>query len=676
MPYSATGTTPSPRAAHAAVSHQPYQLLVYGGATAAGGGLASDDLYLLDLKDNVGIWNTIVVSGKTPGRRYGHSLSYMKPDLVLFGGNVDSEMNDCWVLNSSRAPITWAEVRFQGAVPSPRVYHSAALCDSGVTKGMLLVFGGRCSKEAVGDTWGLTRHTDGRYEWLRAPEKGHVRPVGRYQHSCLFYGPVMVLVGGKSDRHDEAAPTQAYDVRTNKWTSFDPIACFRHCAFIHQTDLYLHGGFSAAEQQESVARTPPAPTDCLSKVSLSALLRGSAQELPSGRAEHGSPSGGRPPGKPPSSRENRLRILDPGQERPKKPLGGRGDLPAYFLNHLLQPHKYRDTQELHFSFRREHMLALCGSFQDVLREQPVLLKVQAPVKIFGDIHGQYSDLMSFLEFYGTPHEAGRSKDIENFDYLFLGDFVDRGTHSLETVLLLMALKLTYPRQVHLVRGNHEDANINAEMGFMEECAEKCQEDPELEASVYQTINRAFEWLPLAAVVEDSILCVHGGIGAHVRTLEDIASIQRPVQVQQEVDTQQQKVVLDLLWSDPTDNDGELGIQNNWVRDPNRTGNIFKFGPDVVQGFLQRNGLGMIIRAHECVMDGFERFANGQLITVFSATDYCRTHNNAGAILIVKTNLEIVPKLIKPNHNDKANWRHDEDLLKRRPPTPPRNARRL
>lgn len=93
-----------------------------------------------------------------------------------------------------------------------------------------------------------------------------------------------------------------------------------------------------------------------------------------------------------------------------------------------------------------------------------------------------------------------------------------------------------------------------------------------------------------------------------------------------------------------------------MRDPNHTGNIVKYGPDVVENFLKKNNLGMIIRAHECVHDGFERFANGQLITVFSATDYCRTYKNSGAILIVKTNLEIIPKLIKPNSNDQQNWR--------------------
>ena len=139
----------------------------------------------------------------------------------------------------------------------------------------------------------------------------------------------------------------------------------------------------------------------------------------------------------------------------------------------------------------------------------------------------------------------------------------------------------------------------------------------------------------------------------------------------EVIDEQSQLVLDILWSDPTDTDHDLGIQPNQLRDPQNAGNIVKFGPDRVESFLEKNNLKMIVRAHECVMDGFERFAGGKLITVFSATDYCRKHKNAGAILIVKTNLEIVPKLIYPSNTNANNWIEDEEQLKKRPPTPPR-----
>lgn len=139
----------------------------------------------------------------------------------------------------------------------------------------------------------------------------------------------------------------------------------------------------------------------------------------------------------------------------------------------------------------------------------MVLRVDAPVKVFGDIHGQYQDLMRFFDLWGSPDENG---DIESYDYLFLGDYVDRGSHSLETVCLLMSLKIKYPEKIHLLRGNHEDRSINCCHGFEYECKDKLGENPEDPDSVFNKINQLFEWLPLAAVIEDNFLCVHGGIG--------------------------------------------------------------------------------------------------------------------------------------------------------------------
>jgi hypothetical protein len=131
-------------------------------------------------------------------------------------------------------------------------------------------------------------------------------------------------------------------------------------------------------------------------------------------------------------------------------------------------------------------------------------------------------------------------------------------------------------------------------------------------------------------------------------------------------------VVDVLWSDPTDSDVEMGIQPNSTRDPTGVGNIVKFGPDRVDEFLNTNNLSLILRAHECVMDGFERFAGGNLITVFSATDYCGRHKNAGAILFLTKNFQIKPHLIYPTECPNKNWDNGEEALKLRPPTPPRN----
>jgi len=154
---------------------------------------------------------------------------------------------------------------------------------------------------------------------------------------------------------------------------------------------------------------------------------------------------------------------------------------------------------------------------------------------------------------------------------------------------------------------------------------------------WQRINALFNWMPLAANIEGKILCMHGGIGRSIDRVDQIASIRRPITMEQGG-----QVLMDLLWSDPTTNDTIEGVQPS----PRGPG-LVTFGPDRVKTFCHENSLQIIVRAHECVMDGFERFAGGQLITLFSATNYCGTANNAGAILVVGRDLVMVPKLIHP-----------------------------
>merc|ERR1711957_639930 len=237
-----------------------------------------------------------------------------------------------------------------------------------------------------------------------------------------------------------------------------------------------------------------------------------------------------------------------------------------------------------------------------------------------------------------------------------------------------ALKVKYPKQIHLIRGNHEDPTINGIYGFRDECRRRLKEETEEPDSCWNKFNRAFEWLPLGAVVEDRILCLHGGIGGSLNTINEIDAMQRPLHVAQIPQTPHEQKITDLLWSDPSDSDAvtgaDRGVTLNETRDPDGTGRIVKFGPDRVEEFLEMNKpLSMILRAHECVMDGFERFANGRLITIFSATDYCGHHKNAGALLFIRRDLTIVPKLIYPVERTLNTW--DPVVMQQRPPTPPR-----
>ena len=311
---------------------------------------------------------------------------------------------------------------------------------------------------------------------------------------------------------------------------------------------------------------------------------------------------------------------------------------------------------------------LCTLAEEKFQAEPTVLRLRAPTKIFGDLHGQFGDLMRLFKQFGSPSLAG---DIAYIDYLFLGDYVDRGAYSLETISLLLALKIEHPNSIHLLRGNHEEADINALFGFRVECVERLGEAAGVEA--WTRFNTLFQWLPLAAVIEDKVACMHGGIGRSITHISQLEELERPLTI----DTGG-IILMDVLWSDPTENDRVEGLRPN-ARGPG----LVTFGPDRVHKFCEANDLQMIVRAHECVMDGFERFAAGKLITVFSATNYCGTANNAGAILVLGRDLTLYPKLIHPLPPSALYGRIQEDgdedmdgtwnmsLNRERPPTPPR-----
>lgn len=333
---------------------------------------------------------------------------------------------------------------------------------------------------------------------------------------------------------------------------------------------------------------------------------------------------------------------------------------------LLKPRNWKPPANRSFFLTSYEVGELCYAAEQIFMQEPTVLQLKAPIKLFGDLHGQFGDLMRLFDEYGFPSTAG---DITYIDYLFLGDYVDRGQHSLETITLLLALKIEYPENVHLIRGNHEAADINALFGFRLECIERMGESEGIWA--WTRFNQLFNYLPLAALIEKKIICMHGGIGRSINSVEQIEKLERPITMDAG-----SIVLMDLLWSDPTENDSVEGLRPN-ARGPG----LVTFGPDRVTEFCKRNRLQLIIRAHECVMDGFERFAQGQLITLFSATNYCGTANNAGAILVVGRGLVVVPKLIHPlpppiqspeNSPDRmAEGTWMEELNIQRPPTPTR-----
>lgn len=325
----------------------------------------------------------------------------------------------------------------------------------------------------------------------------------------------------------------------------------------------------------------------------------------------------------------------------------------------------------------EEFKLICNAARVVCLKEETLVNVEPPCKVFGDIHGQVSDLIQFFRQYGAPsHRVG---DINICKYIFIGDFVDRGAYSLEVLLILLCLKLRYHPHIILLRGNHEERMMNQQFGFVDEIQTRL--GSKAGKTLYEDeIYPFFQVLPLAATIDKRILCIHGGPGLHVRKLEDIRKIKRPLKhetFRMVPGDDQQNMIVDLMWSDPTNikglsKDKDLTF-NSSLEQLGRcpwSGMGFnydravgtRFGPDVIERFCKENDLDLIIRAHECVDRGWQIYAEGRAITLFSAPKYGGGEDavNSGAILEVSRALNIQCKAISAG-DTKGVWSNTQKL---------------
>ncbi|KAH8288150.1 hypothetical protein KR054_003954 [Drosophila jambulina] len=262
---------------------------------------------------------------------------------------------------------------------------------------------------------------------------------------------------------------------------------------------------------------------------------------------------------------------------------------------------------------------LCNRSREVFMSQPMLLELSAPVKICGDIHGQFTDLLRLFDYGGYPPAS---------NYLFLGDYVDRGKQSIETICLLLAYKIKYPENFFLLRGNHESAGINRIYGFYDECKRRYT------IKLWRTFVDCYSCMPVSAIVDEKIFCCHGGLSPDLLNMNQIGQLPRPC------DVPDKGLLCDLLWSDPdpkimgwSDNDRGVSVT---------------FGADIVGKFVHRHKFDLICRAHQVVEDGYEFFAKRQLITIFSAPNYCGEFDNAGAMMSVDETLMCSFYVLKPS----------------------------
>ncbi|KAK7052739.1 Metallo-dependent phosphatase-like protein [Favolaschia claudopus] len=261
---------------------------------------------------------------------------------------------------------------------------------------------------------------------------------------------------------------------------------------------------------------------------------------------------------------------------------------------------------------------LCKTAREIMLSQPILLELEAPIKICGDTHGQYYDLLRLFEYGGFPPES---------NYLFLGDYVDRGKQSIETISLLLAYKIKYPENFFLLRGNHETASINRIYGFYDECKRRYN------IKIWRSFIDCFNCFPVAAIVDDKIFAMHGGLSPDLQSMDQIKRIMRPTDIP---DT---GLLSDLLWSDP---DPDI---RGWGE--NDRGISFTFGADVVARFTQKHNLDLICRGHQVVEDGYEFFAKRHLVTIFSAPNYGGEFDNAGCIMDVNEDLLCTFLILRP-----------------------------
>ncbi|RAK81012.1 serine/threonine-protein phosphatase 2B catalytic subunit [Aspergillus fijiensis CBS 313.89] len=284
---------------------------------------------------------------------------------------------------------------------------------------------------------------------------------------------------------------------------------------------------------------------------------------------------------------------------------------------FLKQHFYREGR-----LTEDQALWIIQAGTQLLRAEPNLLEMDAPITVCGDVHGQYYDLMKLFEVGGDPSETR---------YLFLGDYVDRGYFSIECVLYLWALKIWYPNTLWLLRGNHECRHLTDYFTFKLECKHKYSE------RIYEACIESFCSLPLAAVMNKQFLCIHGGLSPELHTLEDIKAIDRF----REPPTH--GLMCDILWADPLEEFGQEKTGDYFIHNSVRGCSYF-FSYPAACAFLEKNNLLSIIRAHEAQDAGYRMYRKTRttgfpsVMTIFSAPNYLDVYNNKAAVLKYENNV--------------------------------------
>lgn len=292
-----------------------------------------------------------------------------------------------------------------------------------------------------------------------------------------------------------------------------------------------------------------------------------------------------------------------------------------FVSHLQAAMDHFKNQKL---IHKRYVARLLLSCLEYFKTHPTLTEISIPegapevkpdaeprVTVCGDTHGQFYDVLNIFEMNGTPSH--------NNPYLFNGDFVDRGSFSVEVILTYLMWKMSDPSCIYLTRGNHETKNMNKIYGFEGEVKAKYDD------RIFELFLEVFSYLPLATVIENKVFVTHGGLPTTEGvTLDDIRKIKRGIE------PPEAGLMSDLLWSDPQPFPG---------KSPSKRGIGFSFGPDITAKFLEHNNLSLLVRSHEVKEEGYLVEHGGRTITIFSAPNYCDSMGNKGAFIHFDKSLE-------------------------------------
>ena len=334
------------------------------------------------------------------------------------------------------------------------------------------------------------------------------------------------------------------------------------------------------------------------------------------------------------------RVIKSVSAIPLKPLGATELYPCH--NGLPDWKRLRDHFKVEGRVSQHDALNIIRSATGIFRKEPNMPRLGDPITVAGDIHGQYYDLLKLFEVAGDPPET---------QYLFLGDYVDRGSYSVEVLLLLYSMKMAYPRTVWLLRGNHECRQMTGFFNFKDECEHKFGD-----STVYKAFMDSFDCMPIAATINDKFFCCHGGISPELKSLSQIDKINRFSEPPKD------GLLCDLLWADPKDGsekkivqqtDKELsakGFFTNSVR-----GCSVKYGFEATLSFLEKNKLLSVVRGHEAEQEGYRMHTvnpkNGfpTVITIFSAPNYCDMYKNKAAVIQFKNNTLSIVQFTHSSH---------------------------